>query len=123
MSGTKDQQIMKPKSKGSGIMVSDIINEFYAFLLSLTQYESAKLSNLSHKNANKFLMLGEQRKVLDKRQFMAQMKKAVNIKEFKYLKSSGWCYLWVFDHSSYNSAMADDSLMLYECQAWCQARN
>ena len=105
MSGTKYKQIMKPRSKGSGIMVSDIINEFYAFLLSLTQYESAKLSNLSHKNANKFLMLGEQGRVLDKRQLYGTDEES---SKYKYIKSSGWYYLWVFDYNSYNSAMADD---------------
>jgi len=35
------------------------------------------------------------------------MKKAVAIAEFKY---PGWRLVWVFDHSSCQSAMADDAL-------------
>ena len=38
------------------------------------------------------------------------MKKALVIAEFKYPKSSGWHQVWIFDHSSCHSAMADDSL-------------
>jgi len=38
------------------------------------------------------------------------MKQAVEIAEIKYPKSEGWRRVWVFDHSSCHSAMADDAL-------------
>ena len=49
MWGTKDQKMIKPKSKDSGIIVSDFIDEFGGFLaLSSTEYETAKLLNPTH---------------------------------------------------------------------------
>ena len=42
--------------------------------------------------------------------FMEQIKMAVKIVEVKYPKSEGWRHMWVFDHSSCHSAMANDSL-------------
>jgi len=38
------------------------------------------------------------------------MKRAIKIAEFKYPKEEGWKHIWIFDHSSYHAAMADDSL-------------
>ena len=44
--GTKGEKMMKPKSKGAGIMVSDFVDEHNGFLvLSDTEYEAAKTSN------------------------------------------------------------------------------
>ena len=114
MWGTKDQKMIKPKSKGSGIMVSDFIDEFGGFLaLSSTEYETAKLLNprISNPYAREFLEYGENKEGYWTRdKFIAQMKKALVIAEFKYPKSSGWRHVWIFDHSSCHSAMADDSL-------------
>ena len=46
--GVKGENIMKGKSKGAGIMVSDFIYENNGFLaLSETEYEEAKKSNPS----------------------------------------------------------------------------
>ena len=39
--GMKGERIMKPKSKGAGIMVSDFVDEHYGFL-ALSDYEAAK---------------------------------------------------------------------------------
>ena len=38
------------------------------------------------------------------------MERAIEIAEIKYLKEEGWRHVWVFDHSSYHAAMADDAL-------------
>ena len=41
---TKNQKMIKPKSRGSGIMVSDFIDEFGGILaLSPTEFQTAKL--------------------------------------------------------------------------------
>ena len=63
------------------------------------------------KYAREFLEYGETREGYWTRdRFVAQMEKAVEIAEVKYPKSSGWRYVWVFDHSSCLAAMADDTL-------------
>ena len=53
--------MIKPKSKGAGIMVSDFIDEYNGFLvLTDEQFKEAKKSNPSiKKNARKFLEYGE----------------------------------------------------------------
>ena len=46
MWGVKGQKMIKPKSKGAGIMVSDFIDEFQGFLaLTDDEYEAAKASD------------------------------------------------------------------------------
>ena len=42
--------------------------------------------------------------------FVAQMRKAVTIAKVKYPKSASWRHVWIFDHSSCYTAMADDAL-------------
>ena len=42
--------------------------------------------------------------------FLHQMKKAIKKAEFKYPKKEGWKHVWIFDHSSCHTAMADDPL-------------
>ena len=37
--------------------------------------------------------------------FIVQMKKAIKIAEFKYLKSDGWSKVWIFDHSNCHAAI------------------
>ena len=41
--------------------------------------------------------------------FMTQIEMAVKIAEVKYPKEDGWRHVWIFDHSSCHSAMAEDS--------------
>ena len=93
MWGVKGQKVIKPKSKGAGIMVSDFIDEFNGFLaLTDEEYEQAKASNPGMKKyAREFLEYGETREGYWTRdRFVAQMEKAVEIAEVKYPKSSGW---------------------------------
>ena len=82
--------------------------------LSSTEFETAKLLNPSISNpyARAFLEYGESKEgYWTRKKFIVQMK-VLLIAEFKYPKSSGWRHVWIFDHGSCHSAMADDSLML-----------
>jgi hypothetical protein len=111
--GVHGTKVMRPKSKGAGIMISDFIDEHNGFL-SLTdeEYERAKQANPSAKKyARRFLEYGENREGYWTRdKFIAQMKSAVEMAEVKYPKDDGWRHVWVFDHSSCHAAMADDAL-------------
>ena len=113
MWGTKGQKMIKPKSRGAGIMVSDFIDEIHGFLaFSDEEYEEAKETIPGiRKYAREFLEYGESKEGYWTRdRFVAQMERAVVIAEVKYPKSSGWRHVWMFDHSSCHAAMADDAL-------------
>ena len=111
--GTKGTHVMKPKSRGAGIMVSDFIDERSGYLaLTQEEYETAKTT---HPNimiqARSFLEYGEAKEgywTSDK--FTSQLEKAVIIAEVKYPKAEGWKYVWIFDHSSCHAAMSEDAL-------------
>ena len=111
--GMKGEKMLKPKSKGSGIMVSDFIDEHNGFLaLSDEEHDKAKVSNPRiHKYAREFLEYGESKEGYWTRdKFVAQMHRAIEMAEIKYPKEEGWCHVWVFDHSSCHAAMAADAL-------------
>lgn len=110
---TKETSVMRPKSKGAGIMVSDFICEQDGFLcFTAEEYEAAKVSDPNIRlQARQFLEYGESREgYWTSEKFMQQIEVAVKIAEMKYPKSQGWRHVWVFDHSSCHAAMADDSL-------------
>ena len=111
--GEKGTTMMRPKSRGSGIMVSDFIEENNGYLaLTQAEYEEAKKSNPSAKMyARQLLKFGKNKEgywTSDK--FISQIHSAVEIANIKYPKSSGYKIVWMFDHSSCHSAMAEDSL-------------
>ena len=111
--GMKGEKMMKPKSKGAGIMVSDFIDEHNGFLaLSDDEYQAAKaLKPNIRKYAREQLKYGESKEGYWTRdKFIIQMHRAVEIAEIKYSKEEGWRHVWVFDHSSCHAAMADDAL-------------
>ena len=111
--GMKGENMMKPKSKGAGIMVSDFIDEHNGFLaLSDDEHDAVKASKPHiRKYAREFLEYGESREGYWTRdRFIAQMHRAIEIAEIKYPKEDGWRHVWVFDHSSCHAAMADDAL-------------
>ena len=111
--GLKGEKMLKPKSKGSGIMVSDFVDEYNGFLaLSDEECETATTKHPNiRKYAREFLEYGENKEGYWTRdKFVAQMKRAVVIAEIKYPKEDGWRHVWVFDHSSCHAAMADDAL-------------
>ena len=61
--GIKGEKMLKPKSKRSGIMVSDFIDEHNGFLaLSGEEHDKAKALNPRiHKYVREFLVYGESR--------------------------------------------------------------
>ena len=111
--GMKGEKMIKPKSKGAGIMVSDFVDKHNGFLdLTAEEYEVAKASNPNARMyACAFLEYGENREGYWTRdRFIDQMEEAVQIAEIKYPKVEGWHHVWVFDHSSCHAAMANDAL-------------
>ena len=111
--GTADSQIIRPKSRGSGMMVSDFITERDGFLC-LTEAERKKAKR-SHSDmpmgARTLLEYGEKRDgYWTATKFMKQMKNAVSIAEAKYPKEDGYRLFWVFDQSSCHMAFGDDAL-------------
>ena len=110
--GMKGEKMMKSKSRGAGIMVSDFVDEHNGFLaLSDAEYDRVKVLNPRlRKYAREFLEYGENKEGYWTRdRFIAQMQRAVEIAEIKYPKEEGWRHVWVFDHSSCHAAMADDA--------------
>lgn len=90
--------MLKPKSKGSGIMVSDFVNELDGYL-ALTDEEYHK-EDPTFPRARQLLAYGENHEgywTCDK--FISQLEVAVKICEYKYPKSDGWKWIWVFDQS------------------------
>ena len=79
--------MIKPKSKGVGIMVYDFIDEFDGFLaLTKAQYNAAKVSNPGIKKyACEFLEYGEVREG-----YWTRDRLVAQIAETKYPKASGW---------------------------------
>ena len=111
--GEKGTTIMRPKSKGAGIMVSDFIDEKNGYLgLTQEEYDQAKESDPNiWIEARAFLEYGENREgYWNSEKFMDQIKMAVRIAEVKYPKCDNWRHVWIFDHSSCHSAMPDDGL-------------
>ena len=111
--GTPDSQIIRPKSRGSGIMVSDFIMEGQGYLRHTDEeYERSKGKDPNiRKAAREFLEYGESRDGFwNSDKFMKHMEKAVQVAEAKFPKDEGYQLYWIFDHSSCHTAYADDSL-------------
>ena len=111
--GLKGEKIMKSKSKGAGIMLSDFIDNHNGFLaLTDEEYDQAKQSNPDVKKyARDFLEYGENKEgYWNLKRFVAHMHRAIKIAEIKYPKDQGWRLCWIFDNSSCHNAMADDAL-------------
>ena len=113
--GTSDTITIKPKSKGSGIMVSDFIDEHNGYL-ALTEDEHQKAKEVYgssvKKEAKVFLVYGEGREgYWTSERFLSQMDSAVKIADIKYPKSEGYKVVWVFDNSSCHNAYAEDALI------------
>ena len=79
----KGTTIMRPKSKGSGIMVSDFVSERDGYLaLTENEYQRAKRVDPSIQMYTRQL-----KKTSEK--FMCQIKQAVKIAEAKYPREGG----------------------------------
>ena len=111
--GIKGTHVMKPKSKGAGIMVSDFVDEKGGYLaLTVDEHQEATVADptiqLQAREYLEYEAAKEGYWTSDK--FMKQMEMAVKIAEYKYPKAAGWKHVWIFDHSSCHGAMAEDAL-------------
>ena len=112
MWGTDEKPAILPKTKGSGIMVSDFVEEHGGFL-SLTDEERALVRESDQRfpfQARQFLEYGGEREgYWTSQKFMEQMAKAVKIAEFKY-NTTTHTIVWIFDQSSCHKVFAPDAL-------------
>ena len=111
--GRPENQIIRPKSRGSGIMVSDFITEKDGYLcLTEEEYTVAKQNDPNIRmGARVLLEYGEARDgYWTGPKFMKQMENAVKIAEAKYPKQQGYHLFWIFDQSGCHMAFADDAL-------------
>ena len=113
--GEKGKLPIKPKGKGSSIMVSEFIEEKDGYLaLSDEQYEF-EVTNTDQnieKSALAVLEIGEHREgYWNSDRFMEQVGKAVKIANLKYPPSQGYHHVWCFDHSCGHTAFAEDALI------------
>lgn len=109
----KGASVMRPKSKGSGIMVSDFIEERAGYLhLTDSEYARARQGDASiRKYARQLFEYGESKEgYWTSQKFMSQLVQAEKIAVAKYPKEEGWRIVWIFDHSSCHAAMPDDAL-------------
>ena len=111
--GTHDMVTIKPKGKGSGIMVSDFITE--EGYLRLTEEEviraRAKHGDKFWREARELLEYGESKDgYWTSERFLKQMDEAVKIADIKYPRSEGYRVNWLFDHSSCHNAYSEDAL-------------
>ncbi len=90
--------VIKPKSRGSGLMVSDFVEEYGGFLeLTPEEYAAAKAAGHKIKSpkARKLLEYGENRDGYWKSErFLEQMENALDIAELKYPKDE-YDLLWI----------------------------
>ena len=104
--GTPDSQMIRPKSRGSGIMVSDFIMEKHGYLRLTNEYDRA-MQNYpnARKAARDLLEYGESRDgYWNSDKFMKHTEKAVFIAEAKFPKDLGYRFYWIFDQSTYHTA-------------------
>ena len=90
---------MHPKSKGSGIMVSDFIEEEGGYLhLTDEEFEHAKQNDPAiSKHARQLLEYGEAHESYwTSEKFMKQIRRAEKIAVAKYPRKEGWILVWIF---------------------------
>ena len=114
--GEKGKLPIKPKGRGSSIMVSEFIEEQDGYLaLSDQQYDFEVARNERQdigKSALKILKIGEQQEgYWNSERFMKQVAEAVKIAEVKYPPSQGYHHIWCFDHSCGHTAYAENALI------------
>ena len=112
MWGAADKPAILPKTKGSGIMVSDFIDEHHGFLrLSSEELEDARALDTNFlEQARELFEYGAAREgYWTGEKSMKQIEKASKIAEFKYLPAMHTT-IWLFDQSSCHRAYAPDAL-------------
>ena len=108
----EDVPIIQPKTKGSGIMVSDFIDAHSGFLLlTETEHDLTKAANPNFpKTARVLLEYGADKEgYWTSEKFMANVEVAAQIAEFKY-PTDKHTIVWLLDQSSCHRAFADDAL-------------
>ena len=112
--GTKGDHVLLPKSKGTGIMISDFIGEKHGYLqLTDEEFEAAKQKypEIHQQKTSAYLEYGERKKgYWTSEKFIKQIKNSAIIAEFKYPKDDGYRVVGIFDHSSCHGAYSDDDL-------------
>ena len=104
-----DHPALLPKTKGSGIMVADFIDEHNGYL-QLTPEEHAANPSLPQ-SARAFLEYGAEREgYWTGERFMAQVKNACDIAEVKYPPSQH-TLVFIFDQSSCHTKYDDQALL------------
>ena len=108
----EDAPIIQPKTKGSGIMVSDFVDVHSGFLqLSDTEHDLAKTTDPDFpKTARVLLEYGADKEgYWTSEKFMVNIEVAARIAEFKY-PSDKHTIVWLFDQSSCYRTFAEDAL-------------
>ena len=114
--GQPESQVIRPKSRGSGIMVSDFITENGGYLcLTPSEYDAMKQSDSGICMGSRTLLeFGE---ACDgywlSNKFMKQMGIAFKLAEAKYPKEKCYILFRIFDQSGCHMAYADDSLNVH----------
>ena len=111
MWGTDNNPAILPKTKGSGIMISDFVEEHGGYLrLSEDELDAAaEIDPEFPFEAREKLEYGVEREgYWTSEKFMLQMKKAVQIAEFKYNPSTH-TIIWLFDQNSCHKAYAPNA--------------
>ena len=111
MWATDDTPVIQPKTKGSGIMVSEFVDNHNGHLqLTDEEYAVAKVSDPDMQSARVFLEYGAEREgYWTSEKFMHNFRSAVKIKKNKYPAIS-YTVCWIFDQSSCHKAYAEDAL-------------
>ena len=112
MWAAEDMAVLRPKTKGSGIMVSDFIDQHLGYL-RLTEAEQSLATAADPSfplEARALLEYGAEREgYWTGEKFMKNVEDAARIAEFKY-PNDKHTVTWLFDHSSCHRAFADDAL-------------
>jgi len=112
----EDKLMLRPKSQGRGLMISDSIEEHGGYLqLSPEEHELAKLSvpDLPSKARIAFKFGSQGDGYWNNELFIEQVKTAISIAEFKYPKVQN-TLAFLFDQSSGHCAYADDALIAHK---------
>ena len=108
--GKEGDKVMKKKSLGSGIMVSDFINQQISWLqLIATQWEDAKkIYPDIPRTACITLEYGKNKEsYFENKRFLDQVCGALQIATYLWPTHD---HVWVFDHSGVHKCMGDDAL-------------
>ena len=111
--GVKGESVIRPRSRGAGIMVSDFIDEHNGYLrLTEEEFSEAVKNNPQlRRQAREFLEYGKDHDgYWTAEKFFKQLEVAATIADIKYPRDKGYKVCFVFDHSSCHGTYADDAL-------------